>query len=257
MGQQRFVIKFFWLREYRRRQKHQELLAILGSDAYSEDLMKCWVARFQSGDISCAWQTFYRFCRDLSPIPTKSSFASARVLSWHFSICATTSKKILIRVLGLKKLTLRWVPHKLWFKSHHGGKIQEKFDRKGLVRCPHPSYSPNLNPFDFRFSGMAKEKMKDCEFRTVQDILGRLRESWNDRYFHTKTSVISEYNQSPSIYRPLCSQFRPELIFSHKDFSHFRVQSIAEYLPTVVLSIPSGIELSRTSNLCSARSRSA
>jgi hypothetical protein len=51
--QQRFVIKFFWLREYRPRQIHQELLATLGSDAYSEDLVQYWVARFQSGDTSC------------------------------------------------------------------------------------------------------------------------------------------------------------------------------------------------------------
>jgi histone-lysine N-methyltransferase SETMAR len=43
-------------------------------------------------------------------------------------------------------------------KSHSGGKIQEKIDRKGLVRCSHLPYSPDLSPCDFWFFGMAKEK---------------------------------------------------------------------------------------------------
>jgi hypothetical protein len=49
-------------------------------------------------------------------------------------------------------------------KSHDGGKIQEKFCRKGLMHCPHPPDSPDLSPCDFWFFGMAKEKMKDREF---------------------------------------------------------------------------------------------
>jgi hypothetical protein len=33
------------------------------------------------------------------------------MLSGHFSVCATTAKEILIRDLGLKKFTRRWVSH--------------------------------------------------------------------------------------------------------------------------------------------------
>jgi hypothetical protein len=51
--QQRFMIKFFWVREYRPRQIYQELLATLGNDAYSEDSAQYSVSRFQSGDTSC------------------------------------------------------------------------------------------------------------------------------------------------------------------------------------------------------------
>jgi hypothetical protein len=39
-------------------------------------------------------------------------------------------------------------------ESHDGGKIQEKFDQKGPVHCPHPPYSPNLNLCDFWFFGI-------------------------------------------------------------------------------------------------------
>jgi hypothetical protein len=116
--QQRFVIKFFWLREYRPREIHQELLATLGSDAYSEDPVQYWVARFESGDTICAdisrpgtpltdlAEPFRLFLQDYP-------FASARMLSRHFSVYATTVKEILTRDLGLKKITRRWVLHTL------------------------------------------------------------------------------------------------------------------------------------------------
>jgi hypothetical protein len=60
--------------------------------------------------------------------------------------------------------------------SHNGGKIQEKFETKGLVRSPHPPYSPDLSPCDFEFFRMAKGKIKDWEFYIVQNILGCLME---------------------------------------------------------------------------------
>jgi hypothetical protein len=75
-------------------------------------------------------------------------------------------------------------------KSHDDSEIQEKVDRKDLIRCPHPPCSLDLSPCDFCFFGMAKEKMKDCEFRTVQDILRGLLEIWNDLIFEDAQSVF-------------------------------------------------------------------
>jgi hypothetical protein len=121
-------------------------------------------------------------------------FASARMLSRHFSVCATTAKEILVHDLGLTKFTRRWIPHTLTFKSHDDGKVQEKIDWKGFARCPHPPYSPDLSPCDFWFFGMAKEKMKDREFRTIQDILRRLTETWSDLTFEDIQSVFREWN---------------------------------------------------------------
>jgi hypothetical protein len=40
---------------------------------------------------------------------------------------------------------------------------------------------------------MAKEKMKDRKFRTVQDILRRLTEIWNDLPFEDVQSVFREW----------------------------------------------------------------
>jgi hypothetical protein len=77
-------------------------------------------------------------------------------------------------------------------KGHDSRKIQEKFETKSLARSPHPSYSPDLSPCDFWFFGMAKRKMRDQKFHTVQDILGRLTEIWNDLSFENVQSVFLE-----------------------------------------------------------------
>jgi hypothetical protein len=78
-------------------------------------------------------------------------------------------------------------------KSHDGGKIQEKFDRKDLVRCPHPPYSPDLSLCNFESLEMAKEQIKDRECRTVQDILRCLTEICNDLTFEDVQFVFREW----------------------------------------------------------------
>jgi hypothetical protein len=78
-------------------------------------------------------------------------------------------------------------------KSHEDGKIQEKIDRKGLIRCPYPPYSPELSPCDFWFFGMAREKMKDREFRTLQNIIDRLTEIWNVLTFEDVQSMFHQW----------------------------------------------------------------
>jgi hypothetical protein len=77
-------------------------------------------------------------------------------------------------------------------KCHDDHKIQEKFDTKGLVRSPHPHYSPDLSPCDFWLFGMAKGRMMDWEIHTVEDILGRLTEIWNGLIFKDVQSVFFE-----------------------------------------------------------------
>jgi hypothetical protein len=116
--QHRFVIKFFWLREYRPHQRHQKLIATLGSDASSEDSVQYWVARFESGDISCediprAGRPHTDLAEPFRLFRQDYPFASARMLSRHFGVCATAVKHILARDLRLKKFTRPWVPHTL------------------------------------------------------------------------------------------------------------------------------------------------
>jgi hypothetical protein len=77
-------------------------------------------------------------------------------------------------------------------KSYDNDKSQEKIDRKRFVRCPHPPCSPDLSLCDFWFFEMAKKQMKDREFCTVQDILRRLTEIWNDLTFEDVQSMFCE-----------------------------------------------------------------
>jgi hypothetical protein len=51
--EQRFVIKFFWMRGLVPSAIYQELQHTLGSTAYSEDRVENWVRRFVSGNRSC------------------------------------------------------------------------------------------------------------------------------------------------------------------------------------------------------------
>jgi hypothetical protein len=78
-------------------------------------------------------------------------------------------------------------------KSRVGGKLREIFDWKGFVRRPHPPYSPNLSPYDVLVLWNGQGKAKDHEFRTVQDILRRLTQSWNDFTFEDVQSVFREW----------------------------------------------------------------
>jgi hypothetical protein len=106
-NQQRFVIKFFWLRECRPRQRYQELLATLGNDAYSEDSAQYWVSRFQSGDTSCddisrPGTPFTDLAEPFRLFRQNYSFVSVRLFSRHFSACVTTANEILVRDRDLK-----------------------------------------------------------------------------------------------------------------------------------------------------------
>jgi hypothetical protein len=116
--EQRFVVKFLWLRGERPRQIYHELLATIGSDACSSDSVQYWVARFASGDTSC--EDVSRPGRPLTDLAEPLRlflddypFASALMVSRHFSVSAIAVKEILARDLGLRRFTRRWVPHTL------------------------------------------------------------------------------------------------------------------------------------------------
>jgi hypothetical protein len=93
-------------------------MATPGSDVYFEDSVQYWVALFPSGDTSC--ESISRPGRPLADLTEpfrlflqNYPFASARMLSQHFNICATTAKEILVRDRCLTQFTRRWVSHML------------------------------------------------------------------------------------------------------------------------------------------------
>jgi hypothetical protein len=127
--QQRFVTKFFWLRKYRPRQIHQELLTTFGSDAYSEDLVQYWVAHFQSEDTSR--EDILRPDRALTDLAElfrlflqNYVFASARMPSRHFSVMLQLQKRSLFAIWVWKNslddgYLIHCLTLKRWPESRH------------------------------------------------------------------------------------------------------------------------------------------
>lgn len=114
--EQRFVIKYFWLKEWGAKKIHQELVSTLGDDAYGVSQIKIWLQKFRNGDLSC--QDLPRAGRppltlgvQLQRFLEKYPFSSARAIAQHFFTTVPTIKDILQRELGMKKFSRRWVPH--------------------------------------------------------------------------------------------------------------------------------------------------
>jgi hypothetical protein len=110
--EQRFVIKFFWMRGLAPSAIYQELQHTLGSTASPEDVVENWVRRFASGHRSCAeLPRAERPRTDLSKPLRKFlndfSFATARMMSRQLSAHQTAIKEILMRDMRLKKFARR------------------------------------------------------------------------------------------------------------------------------------------------------
>jgi hypothetical protein len=110
--EQRFVIKFFWMRGFAASAIDPELQHTLDSRTYSEDWVESSVRRFASGDQSRAdLRPAGRPRTDLSEplrkFPHNFPFATARMMSRQFSAQLTTMKEIFSRDSGLKKFATR------------------------------------------------------------------------------------------------------------------------------------------------------
>jgi hypothetical protein len=56
--------------------------------------------------------------------------------------------------------------------------IQGHFARQTMTRTPHPVYSPDLSPSDFRFFGDAEEQLKDQLVTDESELDGTLTDIW-------------------------------------------------------------------------------
>jgi histone-lysine N-methyltransferase SETMAR len=78
-------------------------------------------------------------------------------------------------------------------KCHNAKKITGKLQKKHITREAHPPYSPDLSPCDVWFFGMVKQKIKDREFCSVQEILRSLSDAWSDLTFEDIQRVFLEW----------------------------------------------------------------
>jgi hypothetical protein len=51
--EQRFVMKFLWLKGWGAKRMHEKLMSTLGDDSYGASQIKIWLQKFRNGDSSC------------------------------------------------------------------------------------------------------------------------------------------------------------------------------------------------------------
>jgi transposase len=114
--EQRFVMKFPWLKDWGTKRIFEELMSRLGNDSYGVSQIKNWLQKLRNGDLSC--KDSPRSGRPLLPLGPqleafmqKCPFASARRIAQHFLTTVPTIKDILQRELGMREFSRRWVPH--------------------------------------------------------------------------------------------------------------------------------------------------
>jgi hypothetical protein len=80
---------------------------------------------------------------------------------------------------------------------HNAQKISLELDRHKIERGPHPAYSPDISPCDFWLFGFLKEKLKEPERSTSDEIIETITAIWNYATFEELQSVFSEWIQPP------------------------------------------------------------
>jgi transposase len=76
---------------------------------------------------------------------------------------------------------------------HNGAKITEKLEKRHIARATHPSYSPDLSPYDFWLFEILKQKMKERVFQSEEQILAAITESWNELTFEDIQRVFRNW----------------------------------------------------------------
>jgi transposase len=114
--EQRFVMKFIWLKGWGAKRIHEELISTLGDDSYTVSQSKIWLQTFRNGELSCkdsprSGRPFLTLESQLEAFMQKCPFASARVIAQHFLTTIATIKNILQRELEMRNISRRWVPH--------------------------------------------------------------------------------------------------------------------------------------------------
>ena len=61
-------------------------------------------------------------------------------------------------------------------RVHNSKKSNEWYNKNGVVRVPHPPYSPDIAPSDFFLFGFIKDKLRGKKFTSPDDLLEAITE---------------------------------------------------------------------------------
>jgi hypothetical protein len=98
--EQKFVMKFLWLKGWGTKRIHEELISTLGDNSYRFSQIKMWLQKFRNGDLSCkdsprSGRPLLTLGPQFEAFTQKYPFASARVIAQHFLMPVPTIKTIL------------------------------------------------------------------------------------------------------------------------------------------------------------------
>jgi hypothetical protein len=113
--EQRFVMKFLWLKGWGAKRIHGELMSTPGDDSCAVSQIKIWLQKFRNSDLSCkdsprSGRPLLALGPPLEAFMQKYPFASARVIAQHFLTMVPTIKDILQRGFGMRKFSRCWLP---------------------------------------------------------------------------------------------------------------------------------------------------
>jgi hypothetical protein len=77
----------------------------------------------------------------------------------------------------------------------NAGKISLELEHNKIERAPHPAYSPYISSCDFWLFGFLKEKLKQQELSTSDDIIQAIMSICSDVTLKELQSVFSEWIQ--------------------------------------------------------------
>lgn len=162
---------------------HQELVDILGDNAYSYRTVADWSRRFKDGRVSVeddprqgrpSTTLTKANIQLVEKLIDEDSRISYRSLVELTSLNLNTIHKIIHDHLHMKKKKSRWIPHKLTpenkqkrltfanlFWPHVHSNVHNFLKSKGMKTIDHPPYSPDLAPCDYWLFDYIKDRLDD------------------------------------------------------------------------------------------------
>jgi hypothetical protein len=115
---------------------HTELVEMYGARAYPIDSVEYWVKQYDGGrrdpiDLSKPGRPVFDFAEAVSQLLREEPFSSTRHIAVQLRLSRTSVKRTLVSVLGMRKFSLRWVPHDLTEFQ----KAQRVKDSRGLLKA--------------------------------------------------------------------------------------------------------------------------
>jgi hypothetical protein len=77
----------------------------------------------------------------------------------------------------------------------NSGKISLELEHNKIKKAPHPAYSPDISPCNIWLFGFLKEKLKEQELSTSNEIIEVIMTICNDITLKELQGVFSEWTQ--------------------------------------------------------------